>query len=54
MDDPRRLLAKHDLDAKKSWGQNFLVDRGVLERIVRAAALGADDVVLGIAPVPAP
>ena len=48
MDDPRRLLAKHDLDAKKSWGQNFLVDRGVLERIVRAAALGADDVVLEI------
>jgi 16S rRNA (adenine1518-N6/adenine1519-N6)-dimethyltransferase len=48
MDDPRRLLAKHDLDAKKSWGQNFLVDRGVLDRIVRAAALGAEDVVLEI------
>ena len=48
MDDPRRVLARHDLDAKKSWGQNFLVDRGVLERIVRAAALAADDVVLEI------
>jgi 16S rRNA (adenine1518-N6/adenine1519-N6)-dimethyltransferase len=48
MDDPRRLLAKYDLDAKKSWGQNFLVDRGVLDRIVRAAALGADDVVVEI------
>ena len=48
MDDPRRLLAKHDLDAKQSWGQNFLVDRGVLERIVRAAALTADDVVVEI------
>ena len=48
MDDPRRLLAKHDLGAKKSWGQNFLIDRGVLERIVRAAGLGADDVVIEI------
>jgi 16S rRNA (adenine1518-N6/adenine1519-N6)-dimethyltransferase len=48
MDDPRRLLAKHDLDAKKSWGQNFLVDRGVLDRIVRAAALGTEDVVIEI------
>jgi 16S rRNA (adenine1518-N6/adenine1519-N6)-dimethyltransferase len=48
MDDPRRVLARHDLDAKKSWGQNFLVDRGVLDRIVRAAALAPDDVVLEI------
>jgi 16S rRNA (adenine1518-N6/adenine1519-N6)-dimethyltransferase len=48
MDDPRRVLAKHDLDAKKSWGQNFLVDRGVLDRIVRAAAPVADDVVMEI------
>ena len=48
MDDPRRLLAKHDLGAKKSWGQNFLVDRNVLDRIVRAAALTPDDVVIEI------
>lgn len=48
MDDPRRILARHDLDAKKSWGQNFLVDRNVLDRIVRAAALAADDVVVEI------
>jgi 16S rRNA (adenine1518-N6/adenine1519-N6)-dimethyltransferase len=48
MDDPRRLLAKYELHAKKSWGQNFLVDRNVLERIVRAAALGPDDVVVEI------
>jgi len=48
MDDPRRVLARHELDAKKSWGQNFLVDRSVLDRIVRAAALAADDVVVEI------
>jgi 16S rRNA (adenine1518-N6/adenine1519-N6)-dimethyltransferase len=48
MDDPRRLLDKHALGAKKSWGQNFLVDRNVLDRIVRAAALTPDDIVLEI------
>ncbi|HET6151228.1 MAG TPA: 16S rRNA (adenine(1518)-N(6)/adenine(1519)-N(6))-dimethyltransferase RsmA [Polyangia bacterium] len=48
MDDPRRVLARHHLDAKKSWGQNFLVDRQVLDRIVRAAAPGPDDVVVEI------
>jgi 16S rRNA (adenine1518-N6/adenine1519-N6)-dimethyltransferase len=48
MDDPRRLLEKYDLAAKKSWGQNFLVDRGVLDRIVRAAAIVPDDVVVEI------
>jgi 16S rRNA (adenine1518-N6/adenine1519-N6)-dimethyltransferase len=48
VDDPRQLLAKYDLRAKKSWGQNFLVDRAVLERIVRAAALQPEDVVIEI------
>ena len=36
------------LRAKKSLGQHFLRDRGVLERIVRAAALGPADNVLEI------
>ena len=48
MDDPRRVLARHALDAKKSWGQNFLIDRNVLDKIARAAAAGADDVVVEI------
>jgi len=36
--------------AKKSLGQNFLVDRGVLRKIVDAAALTKDDTVLEIGP----
>lgn len=36
------------LGAKKSLGQHFLRDRGVLERILRAAALTAEDRVLEI------
>jgi len=45
---PQALLARYGLQAKKSWGQNFLVDRGVQARIVAAAALTAGDVALEI------
>src|SRR5450755_1935869 len=48
MDDPRRVLARHGLRAKKSWGQNFLHDRSAHARIVAAAACMADDVVVEI------
>ena len=48
MDDPRRVLARHGLRAKKSWGQNFLHDRSVHARIVAAAACAPDDVVVEI------
>src|SRR5258708_39427468 len=48
MEDPRRVLARHGLRAKKSWGQNFLHDRSVHARIVAAAALGPEDVVVEI------
>jgi len=48
VDDPRRVLARHGLRAKKSWGQNFLHDRSVHARIVAAAACTADDVVVEI------
>jgi 16S rRNA (adenine1518-N6/adenine1519-N6)-dimethyltransferase len=46
--DPRRVLARHGLAAKKSWGQNFLHDRAVLARIVAAVGATADDVVVEI------
>jgi 16S rRNA (adenine1518-N6/adenine1519-N6)-dimethyltransferase len=48
MEDPRRLLSRYGLRAKKSWGQNFLHDRSVHARIVAAARAGADDVVVEI------
>jgi 16S rRNA (adenine1518-N6/adenine1519-N6)-dimethyltransferase len=35
---PRALLEKHGLRAKKSWGQNFLGDEGILDDIARLAA----------------
>jgi 16S rRNA (adenine1518-N6/adenine1519-N6)-dimethyltransferase len=44
----REILQRHGLRAKKSWGQNFLVDARVQERIVAAASVGRDDVVVEI------
>src|SRR5512138_415284 len=35
---PRALLERHGLRAKKSWGQNFLGDEGILDGIARLAA----------------
>jgi 16S rRNA (adenine1518-N6/adenine1519-N6)-dimethyltransferase len=46
--DPRAVLARHGFSPKKSWGQNFLVDRQVHARIAAAAATTADDVVVEI------
>lgn len=34
---PRALLEKYDLQAKKSWGQNFLGDPEILDAIARLA-----------------
>ena len=42
------MLARHGLAPKKSWGQNFLVDRTVHARIARAAAAAAGDVIVEI------
>src|SRR6266478_3318376 len=47
-DDPRRVLARYELRAKKSWGQNFLVARGVHQRIVAAVGASAKDVIVEI------
>ncbi len=44
----RELLARHGLSPKKALGQNFLVDPRVQDRIVAAAQITADDVVVEI------
>ena len=46
--DPRELLARHGFKAKKSWGQNYLIDRKVYEAIVRATVAAEDDWVVEI------
>lgn len=44
------VLEKHGFHFQKKYGQNFLIDKNILEKIVDAAQIGADDVVLEIGP----
>jgi 16S rRNA (adenine1518-N6/adenine1519-N6)-dimethyltransferase len=44
----KSLLRKFDVRPRKRWGQNFLVSEGVLERIVAAAEIRREDVVLEV------
>ncbi len=46
--DLRSLMQRFGLKPRKSLGQNFLVDRRVLDRIVSAAALSVNDVVIEV------
>jgi 16S rRNA (adenine1518-N6/adenine1519-N6)-dimethyltransferase len=46
--DPRTLLARHGLAAKKSWGQNFLVAERVYRAIVDATCADPDDWIVEI------
>ncbi|MGC8834101.1 MAG: ribosomal RNA small subunit methyltransferase A, partial [Armatimonadota bacterium] len=43
-----RILAEHGLRPRKGLGQNFLVDRNTLDKIVAAAELTPNDVVFEI------
>lgn len=44
------VLRSHGISARKRFGQNFLIDRGVLEDTIAAAGIGPEDVVLEIGP----
>lgn len=46
----RQLRERHGVRARKSLGQHFLVNRGVLRRIAAAAELTPDDVVIEVGP----
>jgi 16S rRNA (adenine1518-N6/adenine1519-N6)-dimethyltransferase len=46
----RRLIKAYGFRLKKSLGQNFLVDRNILDKIIRVAELQPSDIVLEIGP----
>jgi 16S rRNA (adenine1518-N6/adenine1519-N6)-dimethyltransferase len=46
----RDVLRRHGLQAKRSLGQNFLVDPNTARRIVRLARVRADETVLEVGP----
>jgi|CXWL01.1.fsa_nt_gi 16S rRNA (adenine1518-N6/adenine1519-N6)-dimethyltransferase len=44
------LLRDHGLKPKKSWGQNFLDDEGVLDELIEAMAIEPSEVVVELGP----
>lgn len=53
LSDPKETIAilqKYNFAFKKRFGQNFLIDAHVLDKIIRAADITKDDVVLEIGP----
>ena len=44
------VLKRHQFTFQKKFGQNFLIDPRVLEKIIRAAEVSRDDFVLEIGP----
>ena len=44
------ILSRHKFSIRKKYGQNFLVDASMLEKIVETAGIGEDDAVLEIGP----
>jgi len=46
----KELLSEYDTQALKGLGQNFLINKNVLQKIIDAAELKPDDIVLEIGP----
>lgn len=46
----KNLLKKHGVKPSKRLGQNFLIDKNVLKKIIRTANLSPEDVVLEVGP----
>lgn len=45
-----RILQKYQFTFQKKYGQNFLIDTHVLDKIIRSAEIGKEDMVLEIGP----
>ena len=46
----RKELAEYGLFPKKRLGQHFLVDPNILNKVIRTAQVGKEDVVLEVGP----
>ena len=46
----RAVLARYDIHPRRKYGQNFLIDRGVIDGIIDAAGITKEDTVLEIGP----
>ena len=44
------VLQRYNFNFQKKYGQNFLIDANILEKIIAAAGIDKDDCVLEIGP----
>ena len=44
------VLQKYNFNFQKKFGQNFLIDTGILEEIIDSAGITKDDMILEIGP----
>ncbi|MEK7544940.1 MAG: 16S rRNA (adenine(1518)-N(6)/adenine(1519)-N(6))-dimethyltransferase RsmA [Patescibacteria group bacterium] len=50
--DLKILLEKHGIWAKKRFGQNFLINRNIVEKIIKTGEVGEKDTIIEIGPGP--
>lgn len=46
----REIIEKHDFLLKKKYGQNFLIDEHILDKIITASDISINDVVIEVGP----
>ncbi len=46
----KQIIKKYDFNFKKNFGQNFLVDERVLEKIINTANIDKDDLIIEVGP----
>ena len=46
----RKELAEYGLEPRKRWGQHFLIDQNILNKVIRKAEINEKDIVLEVAP----
>lgn len=49
-DNVKSILAENKIFAKKNYGQNFLIDKNILKKIISIAKISSEDTVLEIGP----
>jgi 16S rRNA (adenine1518-N6/adenine1519-N6)-dimethyltransferase len=49
-DQVRQILRQRGMNVRKKYGQNFLIDRNIIDKILKVAAIGDQDTVIEIGP----
>ncbi|MEM1883387.1 MAG: rRNA adenine N-6-methyltransferase family protein, partial [Candidatus Bathyarchaeia archaeon] len=48
LEETKRILMAHEVRLRRRFGQNFLVDEGILKKLVSYASVNDDDIILEV------